>query len=35
LLAKVKRKANRLYLIDIELVQPTCFVVCGRGNEVA
>jgi hypothetical protein len=35
LLAKVKREANRLYLLHLKFAQPTCLAVRGRGDEVA
>jgi hypothetical protein len=35
LLAKVKCKANCLYLLHIKLAQPVCFTVRGQGDEVA
>jgi hypothetical protein len=35
LLAKVKREANRLYLLYLKFTQLTCLAVRGRGNEVA
>jgi hypothetical protein len=35
LLVKVKWEANRLYLLHLKFVQPTCLAVCGRDNEVA
>jgi hypothetical protein len=35
LLAKVKREANRLYLLHLKFTQPTCLAVHGRGDEVA
>jgi hypothetical protein len=34
LLVKVKRKANRLYLLHPNFMQPICLVVRGRGDEV-
>jgi hypothetical protein len=34
LLARVKREANRLYLLHIKLMQPACFEVSRRGDEV-
>jgi hypothetical protein len=33
LLAKVKREENRLYILHLKFVQPTCLVVCGHGDE--
>jgi hypothetical protein len=33
LLAKVKREENRLYILHLKFAQPTCLVVCGRGDE--
>jgi hypothetical protein len=35
LLARVKREANRLYILHIKLAQLECFTVRGRDNEVA
>jgi hypothetical protein len=35
LLAKINWEANRLYLLHLKFVQPTCLAVCGCGNEVA
>jgi hypothetical protein len=35
LLAKVKWEANRLYLLHLKFLQPTCLAVCGHGDEVA
>jgi hypothetical protein len=35
LLVRVKREVNRLYLLHIKLTQAVCFMVCGRGDEVA
>jgi hypothetical protein len=35
LLAKVKREANRLYLLHLKFAQPTCLAVRGRSDEVA
>jgi hypothetical protein len=35
LLVKVKREENRLYLLHLKFVQPTCLAVRGRGDEVA
>jgi hypothetical protein len=35
LLARVKCEADHLYLVHINLGQPVCFAVCGRGDEVA
>jgi hypothetical protein len=35
LLVKVKREANRLYLLHLKFVQPTCLAVRGRDDEVA
>jgi hypothetical protein len=35
LLAKVKREANRLYLLHLKFAQPTCLVMRGHGDEVA
>jgi hypothetical protein len=34
LLAKVKWEANRLYLLHLKLMQPTCLAVCGHDDEV-
>jgi hypothetical protein len=34
LLAKVKQEENRLYLLHLKFVQPTCLVMRGRGDEV-
>jgi hypothetical protein len=34
-LAKVKREENRLYLLHLMSMQPTCLVVRGHGDEVA
>ena len=34
-LAKVKREENRLYLLHLMSMQPTCLVVRGLGDEVA
>jgi hypothetical protein len=34
LLTKVKREKNRLYILHLKFVQPTCLVVHGCGNEV-
>jgi hypothetical protein len=35
LLVKVKWEVNRLYLLHLKFVQPTCLAVRGRGDEVA
>jgi hypothetical protein len=35
LLVKVKWEENRLYLLHLKFVQPTCLAVRGRGDEVA
>jgi hypothetical protein len=35
LLVKVKREEKHLYLLHLKSAQPTCFVVRGRGDEVA
>jgi hypothetical protein len=34
LLANVKQEANRLYLLHLKFMQPTCWAVCGRSDEV-
>jgi hypothetical protein len=34
LLAKVKREANRLYILHLKFMQPTCLAVRGHDDEV-